>query len=96
MEKIDLYSRLESTVAHSDELEREMGDETFKIFTKANANLARHRRTGNHRITQTKGKVDHFVNLEGDASLAVEEGWFADNGRWVEGLHVLRDAIEGA
>lgn len=96
MDNINLYARLESTIAHSDDIEAILGDEAFKVTTVARGKLAGHRKTGEHRITQTKGRVDHFVNLEGPSALSVEEGHWAGEGvnkHWVEGLHVLRDSI---
>ena len=96
IENINLYKRLEATIAHSDEVESILGDEAFKVTAAARGKLAGHRKTGEHRVTQTKGRVDHFVNLEGPSALSVEEGHWVGNGvdkRWVEGLHVLRDSI---
>jgi len=100
MEDIKLYARLERTIAHTDEVEAALGDHAYPILIRARANLARHTKTGEHKVTQTKGKVDHFVNLEGPAAMSVEEGHFVnigdyEVGEFVEGLHVLRDAIGG-
>jgi hypothetical protein len=102
MEKIRLYANLERTVAHTQELEGQLGDFAYTILIRARSNLARHRKTGQHRVTQTKGRVDHFVNLEGPAALSIEEGHFlggfyenTESIRYVEGLHVLRNAIGG-
>lgn len=103
MEKVRLYKGLETTIAHTDELEGQLGDHAYTIMVRARGNLARHRKTGEHRVTQTKGRVDHYVNLEGPAAMAVEEGHFLSGAyantesiRFVEGLHILRDAIGGA
>jgi|SRR5882757_6075811 len=96
MENIQLSSRLEKIIASSNEVEGLLGDEAFQIAGRARANLAPHRKHSDHRITQTKGKIDHFVNLEGPAALSVEEGHFSNSNSeivYVEGLHVLRDAI---
>ncbi len=102
MENIRLFRILERTIAHSDEVESQLGDFAYGITLKARANLAKHRKTGAHRIVQTKGKVDHYVNLEGPASMAIEEGHFlsgfyenTESIRWVDGLHILREAIGG-
>lgn len=91
MEKIRLYANLERTIAHSEELEAQIGDITFdRLTVPSRARLARHRKTGNHRITQTKGTVDHFVNLEGEAAMAVEVGHHNKRtGEFVPGIHVL-------
>lgn len=102
MEKVRLYKNLERIIAHSDEVEQILGDEAFQITVRARARLSRHRKTGTHKITQTKGRVDHYVNLEGPASISIEEGHFlsgffenTESIRWVDGLHILRDSILG-
>lgn len=100
MEKIRLFANVERVISHSDEVEAILGDAAFGVTGRARSNLAKHRKTGEHRITQTKGNVDHFVNLEGPAALSVEDGHFVggqfqgDEPKFVEGLHILRDAIE--
>jgi hypothetical protein len=91
MEKIKLYANLERTIARSAELEAQMGDITFdKLTVPARARLAAHRKSGDHKITQTQGDVDHFVNLEGTAAVAVEVGHHdPHSGEFVPGIHVL-------
>lgn len=93
MEKVRLFASLERVIANGEEVEQILGDEAYLITMRARANLAVHRKEGTHRITQTKGKVDHFVNLEGDAALSVENGYMARNGRIVRGLDILKEAI---
>jgi len=93
MEKVRLFRGLERTIAHSDEVEGILGDFTFEILGRARANLARHHKTGSHRVTQDKGRVDHFVHLEGPYSLAVENGWHKRDGSFVRGLDILKGAI---
>jgi hypothetical protein len=93
MEKIRLYKSLERTVAHSNEVEGILGDFTFEILGRARANLARHHKQGTHKVIQDKGSVDHFVNLEGPAALAVENGWHKKDGGFVRGLDILKGAI---
>lgn len=101
MEKVKIYVTAPRDVSHSNEVEAILGDEAFRILVRARGNLAKHKKTGEHRVTQTKGKVDHFVNLEGPAALSVEEGHFVggqykgDEPKFVDGLHILRDAVEG-
>ena len=105
MERVRLFANLETVIAHTEELEAQLGDIAFGITTKARANLARHKKTGQHRITQTKGRVDHYVNLVGPAAMSVEEGHLVSGfysgpgaGEWkyVSGLHVLRNALAEA
>lgn len=101
MERVKLYTRLERVIANSEAVEGILGDETFEILNKARANLARHKKTGSHKVTQTKGKVDHYVNLEGPAALSLEEGHFVKGAyestepTYVPGLNILKDAIGG-
>jgi len=95
MENIKIYSNLERVLAHSVEMERILGDEAFKLTLKARSRLAAHHKTGNHKITQNKGRVDHFVNLEGRAPLSVEKGWHDKQGEFHPGLHILRGSIGG-
>jgi hypothetical protein len=89
-----LFSNLERVVAHTEDVEAGVGDATFLVTQIARERLSRHRHLGEHKITQTKGKVDHYVNLVGPAAVSVELGhhnhW---DGSWVEGLHILDDAI---
>lgn len=94
MEKIRLFKGLERTIAHSDEVEGILGDHAFLVLGRARANLARHADArGRNKVTQTKGKVDHFVNLEGPAPLATENGWHTKDGGFVRGLNILKGAI---
>lgn len=101
MEKVRVFPTAVWDVAHSSEVEAILGDEAYQILVRARGNLAKHKKTGQHRITQTKGQVDHFVNLEGPSALSVEEGHFVggsykgDEPKYVSGLHILRDAIKG-
>jgi hypothetical protein len=92
MEKIKLFKGLERTIAHSNEVEAILGDEAYLILVRGRANLARHHKTGSHKVTQDKGRVDHFVNLEGPGALAVENGWHSKKG-FVRGLDILKGAI---
>jgi hypothetical protein len=94
MEKINIRKTMERTIAHSDEVDQALGDWAFMYTQRARALLAVHRKTGSHRITQTKGKVDHFVNLEGPDSISVELGHHNHRGgQFVQGLHILRNAF---
>lgn len=101
MEKVRLYSGLERIIAHSDEVEGILGDFSYDILLRARARLSRHTKSGAHRVTQTKGKVDHFVNLEGPAAMSLEVGHWVegafegDEPKFVEGLWILRDSIVG-
>lgn len=79
--------------SHHPDVEAHLGDVAFGILERARAKLEEHRKTGAHKVTQTKGKVDHYVNLEGPSAPAIEDGHFAPNGRWVPGLRILRDSM---
>lgn len=93
MEKIKLYVNLERTIAHTQEMEQILGDAAFEITLKARERLAPHHKSGDHKITQTKGRVDHFVNLTGRAALSVERGWHDKQGEFHPGLRILRGAL---
>lgn len=59
----------------------------------ARANLAPHRKTGEHQIITFRGKVDRHVALIGPAAVALEKGHIHNKtGEHVEGLHVLERA----
>lgn len=96
MNRVKLFSNLEREIAHSDEVEGILGDHAFEILTRARANLAAHTKTGKHKVTQTKGKVDHFVNLEGPAAVSVELGHFDRNGNWVRGIGIFAEIWGGS
>jgi hypothetical protein len=89
MDDVNLYKNLERDVARSLETQDALRRFSGVIASAAQARLARHRKTGEHQITRTQGKVDHFVNLEGPASLSVEVGHITKSGKFVEGLHIL-------
>jgi hypothetical protein len=68
-----------------------------EIYAKAQALFAEHHKTGEHEVTKSDGRVDKYVNIDGPGALSIEEGHF--NGykgkrKYVEGLHVLRRAIQ--
>lgn len=87
-----IYDNLEKVIAHSDEVEGILGDEAFAITVRARGILSAHRKTGQHRITQTKGGVDHYVNLEGSDALSVELGHHHNiSGEWVDGIGVFSE-----
>lgn len=94
MHNIRLYARLERVIAHSDEVEGLLGDAAYLILQRSRSRLAAHRRDGDHKVTQSKGRVDHFVNLEGPAALSVENGFHhAKTGEFVRGLNILKGSI---
>lgn len=90
---IKLYSNLEKQIARSDDTDTALRRFTRVVQSSAQAKLAAHRKHGTHQITVNKGVVDHFVNLEGENALSVEDGWHASNGRFIAGLHILRGSI---
>lgn len=91
MKRVKLFANLEREIARSNEVEGILGDHAFEILVRGRANLARHTKTGKHKITQTKGKVDHYVNLEGPAAVSVELGHFDRHGNWVRGIGVFAE-----
>lgn len=62
-----------------------------RIAGSARGKLARHRKTGQHSIEHTSGRVDHHVSLTGPGAVAIETGHHnVRTGTWVDGIHVLR------
>lgn len=92
MENIKIYANLEKVVARSADVDTALRRQASVIASVAQAELARHRRTGEHHIERTKGLVDHYVNLVGPVAMSVEEGHFAEDGSFVDGLHIMRKA----
>ena len=90
MEKVRLFANVNRNIAHTDEVERALGDLAFEIVEKARTRLSRHRKTGSHKITQTKGTVDHFVNLVGEGAVPIEVGWHTEDGTFIPGMRILR------
>jgi hypothetical protein len=93
MNDVKLYKQLERIVARSDPTQEVLRRFTAVLASSARARLARHRKRGKHTITTRKGAVDHFVNLEGEAALSIENGWHADDGSFVRGLDILKGAL---
>ncbi len=69
------------------------------IENRASMLLRQHRDTGAARITLTHGDVDWFVSLDDQrgypAAAAIEYGHMREDGRFVEGIHVLTRAVYG-
>lgn len=93
MNDVKLYKQLERVVARSQPTQDVLRRFTAVIASSARARLARHRKQGTHTIALRKGAVDHFVNLEGEAALSIENGWHAKNGTFVRGLDILKGAL---
>lgn len=92
MEKVKIYANLEKVVARTADVDAALRRQAAVIASSAQAELSRHRKTGEHHIERTKGLVDHYVNLVGPAALSVEEGWLTDDLTLVPGLHIMRKA----
>lgn len=83
---------IERLAAVAAETRAELDKQAAAIASRARGNLAAVRDQGRHTITTTKGAVDRYVNLEGEAALAVEAGHHSRTGTFVAGKHILRDA----
>lgn len=89
-----VYKNCNSLIAHLDGVTGAVVDTATPILGRARARLAAHRDDGDHEVQLRLGaQTDAFVELVGPAPLAVERGHYAPDGTWVEGLHVLRDAV---
>ena len=84
---------LTKTAATAAETRAELDRAQQAIASRARGNLAAVRDRGRHRVTVSKGAVDRFVILEGEAALAVEVGHVSRGGRVVRGAYVLRNAV---
>ncbi|MBO0830327.1 MAG: DUF5403 family protein [Streptosporangiales bacterium] len=79
--------------AHLPEVRRAVKTQADQIATQARALLAPHRRTGDHRIEVTAGRVDALVSLVGDAALSVEFGRGASSRSGaMQGLYIISRA----
>lgn len=100
--------QLERVIAMHKTVQRRLDAESRKIQARAEANLAKHRDTGNSFIGIAEGDVDRYVFLEDPprwrwtkdgqyredpgAAWDIEHGHQAPDGSWVEGTWVLHDA----
>lgn len=90
-----VYKNCNALIAHLDGVTGAVVDAATPILQRARATLAAHRNDGDHEVQLRLGaQTDAFVELVGPAPLAVERGHYAPDGSWVEGLHVLRDAVQ--
>jgi len=90
-----IIAHLPGVMAYVDQVADEVGD-------RARGNLSAHRLTGHSRIEvdpvapgDKYGEIDAVVWLvdEGGDALAIELGHSTKNGKWVEGKHVLTNAL---
>src|SRR5882672_1565902 len=96
MDDVRVYKTAEKSVALTQEVDEILRRHAGVIRSAAMARLARHRKTGTHKITVSKERIDHFVHLKGRAALSVEEGHWAGEGgarRFVRGLDIVKGAI---
>ncbi|MGZ3140802.1 DUF5403 family protein [Lentzea chajnantorensis] len=90
-----VYKDCASTIAHLDGVTGAVVDAAAPILARARANLANRRDDGSHEVVLRLGSsTDAFVELVGPAPLALERGHYARDGSWVEGAHILRDAVQ--
>lgn len=90
-----VYKNCDSLIAHLDGVTGAVVDAATPILARARATLATHRDDGDHQVELRLGaQTDAFVELVGPAAVALERGHYARNGEWVEGLHILRDAVQ--
>lgn len=89
---------LNAGLAKMDPVQDKLRGQAHDIKALAEALLAMHRKTGEHRIevghekSKEFGHIDWYVSLVGRAAASVEFGHRADNGRWVEGLYIITRA----
>lgn len=89
---------LNAGLAKMDPVQDKLRSHARKIASAAESILARHRKTGSHRIdighrrNVEFGHIDWYVSMVGPAPVSVEFGHRAENGRWVNGLYVITRA----
>lgn len=90
-----VFKNCNDLVAHLDGVTGAVVDAATPILGRARAGLAAHRDEGDHEVHLRLGaQTDAFVELVGPAAVALERGHYTRNGEWVEGLHILRDAVQ--
>lgn len=92
-----VYNNCNDLIAHLVGVKGAVVDAASPILGRARANLAARRDTGNASVHLALGQqTDAYVVLEdpGGNALAIEAGHFDKDGNHVEGLRVLRDAVQ--
>lgn len=81
-------------VSHLPGVRKAVGSVTDRVESRARADLASRRVTGEHTIDSDKSGVDHYVILRGPGALSLEVGHHnARSGEFVEGARILRNAL---
>lgn len=70
-------------------VQRKLDQVTREREGRSRAILARHRKTGSHRVYAFRDRHTRVIVLEGEASMSVQFGHHALSGRWVPGIYVL-------
>lgn len=88
-------------VSHKHTVKSSVHDKAEEVGGAAKSKLADHHKTGDHKVSVTRGEVDSFVNLSGTAPLSVEFGhWYRsepdESGmykiKYVKGLYIITGA----
>lgn len=93
-----VFRSANKTVAYHAEVQKELDHEIAAALRRAEAKLARHRKTGAHSVGVETGDLDRYLYLEGPAAMSVELGHdvVTEDGEVVgdaEGLYIISDAI---
>jgi hypothetical protein len=89
---------MNQVVSHIDGVKLAVHAEAEIAGARAEANLARHRKTGQAKITVTQGDVDSFVNLDDPDAMSIEFGHWVkgkyerSQPKFVPGLYIITEA----
>lgn len=92
--------QIQKLVALTREVQLALDEEVLKGHARAEAKLARHRKTGKTTVSVDEGKVDRYLVLEnpGGSAMAIEKGhadsgWASGSDGNVKGLRIISDAF---
>lgn len=89
--QVIVYTSLNRNIAVQLRRSRSVEAYAVSLGRVAAARLSQHRKTGRHFIVVEKAnRIDYNVSLFGPHAVAIEMGHVHD-GKWVEGIHVLRN-----
>jgi hypothetical protein len=86
-------------IAPQSEVQAEVRKQAHRLGRIAEARLAAHRKTGDHKIVIEKrtsmkyGFLDYLISLEGSAPLSVEFGHRNHRGGYVQGLYIMTSLL---
>lgn len=92
-----VYNNCNELIAHLEGVKGAVVDAAAPILARARATHAQHRATGASSVNLVLGaETDAYVTLDDPdgGALGIEMGHLDENGTHVEGLRILRDAVQ--